>query len=95
MGHRFVIRRIRLNFQKAIAANMTITPTVFVDDFSSSSTTGLRTINNTNYSKSEQFVEFMPNINGKRNFVLELRHSGTALLPVTMPIEIDVEVLTD
>lgn len=95
VGHRFVIRRIRLNFQKAIAANMTITPTVFVDDFSSSSTTGLRTINNTNYAKSEQFVEFMPNINGKRNFVLELRHSGTALLPVTMPIEIDVETLTD
>lgn len=95
VGRKFVIRRIRLNLTKAIAANMTITPTVFIDDFSSSSTTGLRVINSTNYSKSEQFVEFMPNINGKRNFVLELRHSGTVLIPVALPIEIDIEMITD
>lgn len=95
VGHKFIIRRIRINFAKAIAASMTITPTVFLDDFSSSSTNGLRVINNTNYSKSEQYVEFKPDINGKRNFVLELRHSGTALLPIALPIEIDIETLTD
>lgn len=95
VGSRFIIRRIRLNLAKAIAANMTITPTVFLDNFSSSSTTGMRVINSTNYSKSEQFVEFMPNINGKRNFVLELRFSGTALIPVELPIEIDIETLSD
>lgn len=95
VGHRFIIRRMRLNFPKAIAANMTITPTVFLDNFSSSSTTGTRTINSTNYTKSEQFVEFMPNINGKRNFVLELRFSGTVLSPVELPIEIDIEVFSD
>lgn len=95
VGRKFIIRRIRINLSKAIAANMTITPTVFLDNFSSSSTTGLRVINNTNYSKSEQFVEFKPDINGKRNFVLELRHSGTVLLPVDLPIEIDIETLSD
>ena len=95
VGRKFVVRRIRLNFQKAVAANMTVTPTLFLDGFSSSSTTGMRTINSTNYSKSEQYVEFMPNVNGKRNFCLELRFSGTALLPLTMPIEIDVETIKD
>lgn len=93
IGKKFVIRRIRLNFTKAIAANMTVVPKIFLDDFTSSSTTGLRTINSTNYSKSEQYVEFEPNINGTRNFVLELRYSGSVLFPITLPIEMDVEVI--
>lgn len=99
VGKKYIIRRIRTNLAKQIAANMTITPTVFMDDFSSSATTSsntkLRVINSTNYSKSEQFVEFRPDINGKRNFLIEFRHSGSVLLPISLPIEVDVEIIDD
>ena len=74
---------------------MTIEPKVFTDNFSTSSTVGLKTINNTNYPNGERFVEFKPDINGINNFVLELRSTGTALLPINLPIEIDVEPILD
>lgn len=95
VGRKFIIRRIRVNLPVAIAANMTITPAVFLDNFTSSSTVGTKTINNTNYPNSEMFVEWKPDINGKKNFILELRWSGTALIPVEFPIEIDVEPILD
>lgn len=93
INQRFIIKRIRLNLGTAIAANHTITPTVFLDDFSSSSTTGLTVINNTNYTGSQRHVEYYPDIVGDHNFCLELRWTGTALLPVLLPITIDFEVI--
>lgn len=91
----FEIKRIRVSLGAAVAANMTITPTIYVDDFSSSSTEGLTPINNTNYSASERHIEWTPQISGNSNFVLELAWSGSALCPVLLPIEIDVELLDD
>lgn len=93
VGQRFIVRSVRMPLGAAVAANMTITPKIFTDDFSGSQT--LRVINNTNYTQSERFVTLYPDVNGTHNFCLELRPSGTALLPVTFPILIEVETLND
>jgi len=95
IGRKAIIRRIRFNLPLAVGANMTIVPKVFIDNQSSSSIIGLRTINNTNYAKSERFIEFKPDINVINNFFLELRWSGSALAPVQLPIEIDIEPILD
>lgn len=95
IGQKFQIKRLKLNFGAAVAANMTITPTIFLDDFSSSTTTGLTVINSTNYANSERTVTMYPTAVGTNNFVLELRSTGTALLPVTVPITIDFEFTAD
>ncbi|MCA9325923.1 hypothetical protein KDA23_07770, partial [Candidatus Saccharibacteria bacterium] len=95
VGRKFSVPRIRLNFANAVAANMTITPKLFFDNFSSSSTDGLTVINNTNYAASERFAEFTPALGGEQNMVLELRWSGSALLPILLPIEIDLRIETD
>lgn len=93
IGRKFQITRLRLPLGAAVAANMTITPKFFLDDFSSSSTT--TTINSTNYANSDRHIQQYPTIHGNHNFCLELTWSGTALLPVLFPIEIDVEELSD
>ena len=95
IGKKFRIMEIRIPLGAAVAANHIITPTIFLDDFSTSSTTGLTVINNTNYANSERVVKYKPNISGNNNFVLELKWTGTALLPVLFPIEIIVEVRGD
>lgn len=92
VGRQFIIKRIRINLAESVSANMTITPTVFLDDLTESTTTGMRVINSTNYPNSERFVEWKCDINGDRNFFLQLEWSGTALLPVLLPIDIEVEV---
>lgn len=95
IGKRFKITNIRIPLAVAVAANMTITPKVFLDDYSSSSTTGLTVINNTNYANSERTIIYTPDISGKNNFCLELRWTGTALLPILFPILIEVETYND
>lgn len=95
IGRKFVIKSIRFNLPVAVAANMTITPKIFLDDFSSSSTAGLTVINSTNYANSERSIQMYPNITGNHNFVLELTWSGTALIPVLLPIFITFDVLGD
>ena len=92
MNRGFLIKRIRFSLAQAVAANMIITGTIFLDDFSASSTNGLTVINNTNYSASQRIMDWYPGIAGNHNFVFELRGTGTALLVPLLPIEIDVEV---
>lgn len=91
IGEKFTIKRVRMPLATSVGANMTITPKVFLDDFSSSSTTGLTVINSTNYANSERVIVYTPDISGDHNFCLELRASGTALLPVLFPIKIEIE----
>lgn len=87
----FVIKAIRFGLGAAVAANHTITPTLYLDDYSSSSTSGLTVVNNTNYASSERFIEYRPAISAKSNFVLEFSWTGTALLPILLPIEILIQ----
>lgn len=95
IGRKFRIVRIRMPLANAVASNMTITPTVYIDNFTSSSTAGLRVINSTNYPNSEEHVVYYPDINGDKNFVFELAWSGTVLQLPHFPIEIEVEVYRD
>ena len=93
IGRSFKVTKIRFGLGAAVAANMTITPTIYLDDFSSSSTSGLPVINNTNFTGSERYISYFPMIEGKNNFCFELVWTGTALLPVLLPIEVNVEIL--
>jgi hypothetical protein len=94
VNNKFTIRKIKLTLGTAVGSNMVITPKIFLDDFSSSTTDELTAINNANYS-GERYVTFYPNISGDHNFVLELTWAGSALLPVLLPITIEFDVEDD
>lgn len=93
----FALERIRFSLPTPVATNMTITPKFFIDDFSSSSTNGLKVINTTNYPAAKNYRNILqvPKISGNHNFCLELRCTGTVLLPVLLPIQIDFKLLQD
>lgn len=96
VGQKFNIMRIRIPFGGAVAANTTITPTVYFDDLSSSQS--LTVINNTNFPASRKVIYKAPelkNFIGENNFTLELAWTGTNPLPVALPILIDLDVHTD
>lgn len=98
IGKPFRITAIELNFGATMAANMTIVPKIFVDDESSSFT--LTTINSTNFPSTmnngggrwlkivttDTTTTAIPS--GYTDFILELRWSGSALIPIKMPITI-------
>jgi hypothetical protein len=89
--HPFKITKIRIPLTDAIAANMTITPKIYVDDGESSTT--LTAINNSNYSGKRTIVIRPENLTGEHNFWLEFVWSGSALLGVNLPITIHYEPL--
>ena len=99
--YNFIVRRITIMLGATPAANMTIQPTIFTNDFSSS--VALTTINSTNtvdsagnpVRKVELYQTGSNEVFGQTNFCLELRWSGTALLPIVGPIEIMVDILDD
>jgi len=95
IGRKFTIKSLRMTLPVAVATNMTITPKVFLDDFSSDSTSGLTVVNDTNYADSERSVQMYPSISGDHNFVLELRWTGSVLAPVLLPVIIEFEVEDD
>lgn len=97
IGRQFQIKNIRIPLALAVAANMTLVPKIFLDEQTSSVT--LQTINSTNYPNAEKnIVQTLKGTfaaAGNHNFQLELRWSGTALLPVSLPITINGEILKD
>lgn len=93
IGKSFTVRRVAIPLAAAVASNVTITPKILLDD-ESSSTTGT-VINSTNYPNSERKVIQYPAVNGRNNFILELKSSGTVLCPVNLPIEIDLDIKDD
>jgi|15BtaG_2_1085339.scaffolds.fasta_scaffold03712_3 hypothetical protein len=90
IGSSFTVVGVRFALAEKVAANMTITPTLFMDSLKDSS--ALTVMNNTNFANSERIYSVKPNIKGYNNLMLELRWSGTALAPVLLPIIIDVEI---
>lgn len=89
IGQPFDIKRVYIPLGVAAAANTSITPTIYVDELSSS--TALSTINNTTLANSERNYESRTTVSGRHNFLLELQWTGTALFPVTLPITIEGE----
>ena len=95
-GGKFSVKRIRIPLGAAVAANMSIVPKVYLDDFSSSVT--LATISTTLYSGDRKVVYQSIELElaqGENNFCLELTWGGTSALPVTTPIIIDYDVESD
>lgn len=94
LGQPFRITKIRIPLAQAVAANMTITPKIYLDDGVTSST--LTTIDNTNYPNSERNIVIRPDgLTGEHNFWLELRWTGSALAVVNLPISIEGEYVGD
>lgn len=98
IGRSFSVAFVTLRLGAAVAANMTLTPKFFLDnETASKAVNSTSVINNTNYPNSDKFVTFTPDnfdgaVNGNNNFYLELKWTGTALLPVILPIIIAVDI---
>lgn len=96
VGQKFEIKSIRVPLAGAVDSNTTITPTVYLDDLSSS--TVLDAINNTNYSAERKVMYSgaqLKNTTAKNNIVLEFAWTGTTPLPVGLPIKTMVKVFED
>jgi hypothetical protein len=93
-GRKFNVSKIRLALGKVVAANMSIVPKLLFDEESSSKT--LATINNTNYSGKRKVIYENTELTGaagENSFILELSFTGTVVLPVLLPILIDLDVV--
>jgi len=92
VGQPFQVKKIRVPLGESVVANMNVTPTVYVDDFSSN--TELDVISTTNFS-GERNAVINCNVLGKHNFNLGFSFTNTVVLPLLMPIEITIETLAD
>lgn len=93
IGNKFKINRIRIPLGATLAASQqTLNVKLRFDDLSGTSDYTTKTINSTNYSG--RVAELFPEgAVGYNNFTLVLDwDEGTSVLPVHLPIEIDVEV---
>lgn len=95
IGRRFRVARVVLRLGAALTDSMAATPRLYFDN-ESSSQNGME-ITNVNYPNGERFVvltedSFEKNTEGKNNFFLEIQNTGAALLPIIMPVEIQVEI---
>lgn len=89
MTEPFVINRVYIPMGQPVAANMTVTPKIFIDNATSSKT--LKVLNSSNFPNSDMYYFDYPAVNGTANFFLELRWTGTALCTVAFPITIEGE----
>lgn len=94
VGRPFRVMKLQLPLAQAMAANMTLTAKIVVDNGTTTHT--LRTINNTNFPNSEKnILLYDDGIRGKHDFYLELTWSGSALCTVSLPISIELETEED
>lgn len=95
VGQKFFIKQIRIPLGATLAAGMTITPKIWVDDFSQSFT--LNTINSTNYSGRKVIYKQpeLVGVEGTNDFLIEFTFTGTVALPLIFPIEITYEFYLD
>lgn len=95
---KFQINKIRIPLAKAIAANMSITPKIYVDNASTTydSNNGLAVINSTNYTNSEQvIIQYPDGVVGENNYFLELTQAHTVAQSVLLPIVIEGELFDE
>jgi hypothetical protein len=95
-GNKGDIKEIKIPLGGAVAANTTITPTLYFDDFSTSK--ALTVINNTNYPSKRKIIykgTELKDTTFSNNFGLEFTFTGTNPLPIGLPITIDVDIKED
>lgn len=96
IGQKFELMKMRVPFGGAVAANTTITPTVYFDDLSSSKAPSV--INNTNFPGSRHVTYKQPELKdfiGENNFTLEFAWTSTNPLPIAFPINLEVDIKED
>lgn len=96
IGVKFDVMRVSIPLAGAVAANTTITPTLYFDDLSSSK--ALTTINNTNYTGKRKVLykgTDLENATGYNNMIFELAYTGTNPLAAALPIIITVDIKAD
>lgn len=92
VGKPFKITKIILPLGEDVGATHTLIPTIGTDETTS---VDLVTINNTNYPSVRRIIYEDQSVEGKNDFYLQLRWSGTGLLPVIFPIIIEGETIQD
>lgn len=97
IGQPFKITKIRIPLaQTIISTSSTITPTIYIDD--GTTTKALAAINSTNFLNKKNIVIRPENLTGDHNFWLELRwtHPGSNTInTVALPIVIEYELIDD
>lgn len=96
IGTKFEITRISIPLAGAVAAGTIITPSLYLDDESTTKT--FNTINNTNYPSKRKVVykgSELKNSVGLNNFIFEIAYTGTDPLPVALPIIITIDIKED
>ena len=90
VGRKFQIKKLTIPLVQAVAANMALKVKVVSNDGDDTKT--IQTINNTNYPNSEKLIELYPDGEFKNNFFLQFEWENTALLTVSLPISIELEI---
>ena len=95
IGTKFDVLKISFPVLPAIAANMSIIPVLYFDNERVKSVGTV--INSTNYTNAEKRIvltsqNFGNTVQGRSNFFLELQMTGTALVTVGLPIQIELDV---
>ena len=100
VGHKFVVRKLTIPLSDVTNSAFSIVPAIYTDDLKGTIYT-LPTINDTTFAGKRQIVYKNPKMNGtvevtgNHNLLLELRYSGSSVVAVAPPIEIEVEIFTD
>ena len=99
VNRKFEVKKIRLSLGAGVTADSTIVTKVFVDDGSDSETLDdgsasetLKEINATNYANNERIIELSSTKIGNNNFFIEFTWSGTAPLPILLPIQVEFNI---
>ena len=90
VNRKFEVKKIRLSLGAGVTADSAIVTKVFVDDGSASET--LKEINATNYANNERIIELSSTKIGNNNFFIEFTWSGTAPLPILLPIQVEFNI---
>ena len=93
IGQKFNITKISIPLAGSVNSTTTITPKVWFDDLSSSSSPTV--INNTNYASKRKIIykgTELKDYIGQNNFTLEFAWSSTNPLPIAFPITIELDI---
>lgn len=93
IGRRFKIKKITIPLAQAVTTNMIVTPTIYFDN--GLTTQALPAINTTNYNGEKNIIYQPPTAQGRNDFFLQLKWTGSALLTVALPITIEYEFYGD
>lgn len=92
VGRPFSVRSVRISLDQAITSGVVITPTVYVDNNSSSQI--LTVANNTNNPGETVIAWKRPEVAlvGQENITLQLAFTGTVAASVVFPVEVEIDV---